>query len=629
MEEEKQTKIIYVNTDSEITEIVDLIKDVPQKIITLIIPKEAAIFQDITNLKILQKKSEEIGKKISISKTEEKNIQGKLVSGMDLQNITKKTQIPKMSSHITQRTKRVSDMVQKNETVDLRQISLEKEKKGKLAPLQNLKDEILIKTSHEDSFLQDNPISGYLDDSQKERNSVEIPKTVEEKEEFFWEDLSENKLIENEDRKEKVNELFDERGRLEPENDRVDDFDFAYTSNKKKRKKFSILPTISARFFTLFILICIFTASLSLFFILPKADVSVALKKEDVSGDFTFTANEDIYDIDVDAGQLPAIRTEISSEKTQTFTASSKKRVSEKASGEITILNECSTGAQVLVAGTRFLSKSDGKIFKIEETVTIPGFTKPEADTVPGQKVAKVVAAEAGETYNIEAGTFTIPAYQEKGDWRYSCLYARSDVAMAGGSDKEVTYISQAEYDKAGEALSTLVREENDIKVSEQKSEDLLFLNNTNEEGEVTITSSSKVDEIADSFEMTANIKKSVLSITRGDLESLLKTKVAKLNNFENAKEMDGSLLYEMGDIIEKDKQISFNISATESFVFNLEQDQIKEGVAGKNKEELNEYFAKMSGVKSVSVNLWPFWVNRVPENLDKINITLDIGDSV
>jgi hypothetical protein len=41
----------------------------------------------------------------------------------------------------------------------------------------------------------------------------------------------------------------------------------------------------------------------------------------------------------------------------------------------------------------------------------------------------------------------------------------------------------------------------------------------------------------------------------------------------------------------------------------------------GKNKQELNDYFTAMNGIKSVSVNLWPFWVSKVPGSVNKINI--------
>lgn len=627
MEENKQNGTIYISAQEEITEIIDRIKNAPQRTVTLVVPKEAALFQDITNLKILQKKAEQIGKDISISRAGEDGTLMKAASAskapaisMDMNGMIKKP------SSGAGGIKRISDMVQKKETVDLRKINLakkiEEEEKAYETP-EPLEYEHPRETEYAEEKI---PIreSSY-DYTKKEAESsatAPLPKQ-EEREELFWEDLAENKIAEREQREEKIEGLFEGHRRVVPPREENNTFENPYNT-KKKKKKHSVLPTISARFFAFFILICVLTASLCLFFILPKAEIAIALKSEEVEGDFSFIANEKIFNINEESGEIPAAKTDITSEKKQTFATTSKKRVTEKATGEITILNECSTGAQVLVAGTRFLSKTDGKIFKIEETATVPGFTKPEADIVPGQKTVRAVAAEAGEAYNISVSNFTIPAYQEKGDWRYSCLYARSDKAMSGGMDKEVAYVSQADYDKAKETLTTILKQENKIKIEEQKDEQLIFLNDASDEGTVTEASSVKVGDIADSFEMSATIKKSVLSVTKTDLEALLKKKIAELSTFENAKAQDETLAYTLGDILKKDNAIRLNVSARENFAFELDKDKIREEIAGKNREELNTYFSKMDGIKSVSVNLWPFWVSNVPESHGKIEINFE-----
>lgn len=636
MEEEKQTNTIYVGIEDEIMDIIDRIKQAEEKTVTLIIPKEAVIFQDITNLKILQKRSEEMGKDVSISKAGSMDI---FPHAHPAAAPVAKTQPTPPRMHHAE-PKRISDMVRKSDTVDLRALErdrMEKEQEQKPAQEQELAPAVPtqaarieeMEAAYNASLQASAPVSAPEPAPLSSLRQAAAAQKEAEKDEVFWEDLAESKLATATDRNERMEGLFDDKSRLNPKSEQTKDFDFSYPLGKKKKKKLSLLPTLSARFFAVFILICIFTASLSLFFILPKADIAIALKQEEVQGDFDFVADEKLKDIDVEAGEIPTAKTEISSTKTSTYATTSKKHVSEKATGEITILNECSTGNQVLVAGTRFLSKDGSKIFKIEETATIPGFTKPEADTVPGSKVVRVSAAETGETYNVAATTFTIPAYQEKGDWRYSCLYARSDKAMTGGSDKEVNYLSQADYDKAKTELTKAVQDENKTKVSEQKSEELVLLNDTAEEGTVEIKSSVEVNAVADNFEMTATVRKPVLSLTKADLETLLKDKIAKLNTFKNAQPVESSLTYEIGDIVNKDQKISLQVSATEKFAFDLDLDQIKRDIAGKNKEELNQYFAKMSGIKSVSVNLWPFWVSKVPEAADKVNITLDIEGGV
>jgi hypothetical protein len=648
--EELNQDIIHIDEQDEIIDIIKKIKQVRRRTVTLIIPKGAIILQDVTNLKILQKKAEELGKDISISKagTDEMR-QAPVRNASRIINEHPPRFQEKAYADIKPETKRISDMVRRGETVDLRKINLNKNEKIDRA------ENIYAGVSENHISVPEKPvenISEYKPEFHRKEATFDMPASIPKKEnkremdrENYFAKLSQDKKDninlfeeslssdikrnsnENDARRIERTDLFDNQSRLKPDNKEGEKFDFSYGYDKKKKKKRTILPTISARFFAVFILICILTASLSLFFILPKASIAITLKKEDVKGDFNFILDKDTTEVDKDAGKIPAQTNDIVSEKTQSFTATGKKQLTTKAGGDLTILNECSTGEQLLVAGTRFLSKDTGKIFKIESNVVVPGFTKPEDSVVPGSLTVKVTADDAGETYNINATAFTIPKLQETGSWKYSCLYARSDKPMTGGSNKEVTIISQADLDKAKDTLAALAQADNTVK-SEQKNDELIYINDKNQTGTVTANSSAKVNDVADKFDMTVSIKKSVQTIKKSDLETLLNEKIVAVNNYSNAKAVDNSLVYQIGDTAEKDKQISISISATQSFIFELDQDKIKKEIAGKDKQDLNDYFTNLNGIKSVSVKFWPFWVNKVPNSFDKINITLDISNS-
>ncbi|MFA6897450.1 MAG: hypothetical protein WCQ96_04160 [Patescibacteria group bacterium] len=643
MEDEKKQATVYVAENDEIVEIIDKIKNVPEGNVTLVISPESVILQDMTNLKILQKKAESIGKEISISKA---GILGS--DSLPSSLVRTSSSLPDVSSKPQERvlraqtvahgavgaTRPMSDMVKKGETVDLRNFNREKiteqpkvadETAEGYAREKYFSDEVLSANEKKtDEPVFEETELPLMDETDRERDPLSGQAGEETEDEIYWEKLAEKKLAEKGGKSESV---FGDRGQFASEYD-AKNFDFSYQDTKKTKfgkKKSSILPTISSRFFAIFILGCVLTAGLALFFILPKADIAVALKEEKVSGDLTLILDEKLTAIDADAGKIPVKVTEIKSEKTQSFATTSKKRVTEKATGNIVIYNECSTGPQTLVSGTRFQSK-DGKIFKITAAANIAGFTKPEDDVVAGKETVKVVAEDAGESYNIAATSFTIPKLQEQGSWKYSCLYARSEQAMAGGLDKEVLFVSQADYDKAKETLLASVQKENDDKVSGQTGDGAIFLDNKTNTGTVEAKSSVAVDGVADSFDMTLSVKKSALSIEKKDVAEIAGKKIFALNTFVNAKPVDSSLDYKVGDLIDKDKQLSVNVSASQNFAFELDQEKVKKEIAGKNKQELNDYFAKMSGIKSVSVNFWPFWVNRVPESFDKIDIKVTSG---
>lgn len=59
-------KIIYIDIDDEITQVYDRIKNLKIQDIYIVVPARAALFQSIVNLKILKRKVQDLGKKISI-----------------------------------------------------------------------------------------------------------------------------------------------------------------------------------------------------------------------------------------------------------------------------------------------------------------------------------------------------------------------------------------------------------------------------------------------------------------------------------------------------------------------------------------------------------------------------------
>jgi hypothetical protein len=617
MEEELQ-KIIYIDKDEDITDIVDKIKSASSRLVTLVVPKEAIVLQDVINLKILQKKAEEFGKEVSVSKTDSDKIPTSFqAEEMEHRISSLRKQVPKMVGSRLGAIK-VSDMVKKGGTVDLRNMSSRKSLERQEEVVANIDREQVFKDT-EDFNNKEDIFPDVLDT--KSDVVFDSAENIDSDENFWGEKTTEKEVFPVEDN---IPSFF------ESPHEELKEKDIANHSrvNIKDKRRRSILPTLSSRFFAIFILLCLLTAGISLFFVLPKADIFIALKAENVKGDFNFVLDENISEIDQEKNQLPAQNVEIVSEKSQTYKANSKKNLSEKATGEIVIYNECSTGTQTLVANTRFLSK-EGKVFKVEEGVTVPGFTKPEDTVIAGQKRVKVVAEGAGESYNIGATSFTIPKLQELVSWKYSCLYARSDSAMSGGIEKEVTYVSDSDYNTAKEALLKLVKAENDQKIVEKQNDSTFVVNDDSDEGQVSTKSSVAVGGVAEEFVLTISVKKNVLVVEKSNIDSLLEKNIIKLANSGDASPVEDSLSYEVKDFDKKDDKVSITVSASEDFVFNVNEDEIKGAVANKNEAEFSEYFNKIDGIESVNINLWPFWVKRVPNDHNKINVTIDISDSI
>ncbi|MBP6858447.1 MAG: hypothetical protein KBC33_01295 [Candidatus Pacebacteria bacterium] len=108
--------------------------------------------------------------------------------------------------------------------------------------------------------------------------------------------------------------------------------------------------------------------------------------------------------------------------------------ISTSAKGRITVYNKYIATAQRLIAGTRF-ADSTGRIYKLTDSISVPGYTTSGGTIVPGSITASVVADQPGESYNLTkneaTADLTIVAY--KGTPRYETVYGRVSTDIIGG----------------------------------------------------------------------------------------------------------------------------------------------------------------------------------------------------
>jgi hypothetical protein len=133
------------------------------------------------------------------------------------------------------------------------------------------------------------------------------------------------------------------------------------------------------------------------------------------------------------------------------ISADTTKKVSEKASGTIVIYNNFSAAPQRLIKNTRFESPTS-RIYRINQSLTVPGQKTENGKIVPGSIEAQVFADVAGEEYNSALSDFTIPGF--KGDAkRYAGFYARSKTALRGGFEGTIKTASDMALASARETL--------------------------------------------------------------------------------------------------------------------------------------------------------------------------------
>lgn len=602
----KNSETIHIKLDEGIISIINKLKRSEKDEITLVVPADALLLQSVVNLRILKKKAGELRKNVSIVKINENNNQEP-----DKKNKNEITDF--ISGEKIMKADRNKETCLKINNEDdsgdkSSEISIDKkadfknnnqDKKTKIF-------DIVKKVKLEDNEEKEKLLENNIEDEDKKLNKARIvggETRIKNKEKG---EIEKRWAGEQDDKKVNQSKIIGIQKSKENYN------------LKKTKNRIALLPSISSKIFAVFIFICVATAVITAVFVFPKVDLILALQIQKADYDFEFAVEESIEEINVINNKIPAERIEVVNEKTETYTATGKKRLTEKAIGKVTVFNEYSSSPQKIVANTRILSK-DGQLFRTQESITIPGFSRVEGKDVPGEVVVRVSADVPGEAYNIGATSFTLPGLQ--GHPKYSSVYARSTEAMAGGIDKDVIYFSESDYITAKDKLIKIMAEESEQDFLSKISEEVILLEKTKKEDSPEIKTSVKIGDIANEFQMTVSTKTSALVVNKNSLDDLIKEKI----NYELAKNMkiiEGGREYQIEEAIEDASGgIILPVSVTQDLVVKIEADEIKEEITGKDEAELNSYFNGRDEIKSANIKFWPFWVKSIPSSYDKINI--------
>ena len=333
------------------------------------------------------------------------------------------------------------------------------------------------------------------------------------------------------------------------------------------------------------------------------------------------SVSDSFQSVDAELRRIPGQLFSIDKNIEETFNATGERDVVQKARGKITVYNEYGTTPQVLIATTRFESES-GLIFRTLKTITVPGTTVQNGKIIPGTIEVEVIAEKAGDTYNIPAAKFTIPAFKEKGDSdRYQKFYGKSEEATKGGIIGKSKVVTEQDYmtakQKMEERLKTEIGE--DLK---QQTAGLKILTPTQPDIE-EIKSNAQIDEATDNFIVTAKAKIKIIGLKESDLFLLINQYIGKTNNLMMLPE---KLKLEFTSIQfnKETNKLDFIMAVKGPAYDKIDQDKIITDLIGKNRNEITNYFKGIESIASANVLLSPFWVRKVPTNKDKIKLTID-----
>jgi hypothetical protein len=328
--------------------------------------------------------------------------------------------------------------------------------------------------------------------------------------------------------------------------------------------------------------------------------------------------NETFVVSETERADLLATQSVVTSD-VQALPKNTVKKVSRKASGTITIYNNHNTTAQKLIKGTRF-STAAGKIFRIEEGVTVPG----KSGTTPGSVTARVVADTEGEGYNIPPSKFTIPGF--KGSPKYNNFYAESKSAMTGGTSGKSAEVSDLDMEKGKETLKQNIEKSLSGKLEGDAPAGFVFDKN------LVITeyaSPVMVDEDNNTASYSLSATGTALYLKK---ELLIKKIVEKTQNIDNAsggvdiKDASDFVIsvIDPGELSDTSKPIRFIVTGNAQVVFYPSKEKIVSYLAGQPASVFADMAKQIPFIESATHVMRPFWASSFPKDPSKINVIIE-----
>jgi hypothetical protein len=256
-------------------------------------------------------------------------------------------------------------------------------------------------------------------------------------------------------------------------------------------------------------------------------------------------------------------------------------------------------------------------------TIEVPGADIENGEIKPNYIEAEVVATEPGSDYNIGPSEFKIPGFKESGAMKkYEGFYAISEEPMEGGKIGTVQKVTEEDKKKALDNLekNLLSKVKKDLK--ESIPEDLKVIRESFSLELQGVNVNPEVGEEGKEFQIQATGTAKVFALREDYVKRIIKEELQE-NMEKDQKVIEASI-----DVAYKDAALNFEegtatlkVEAEAEVTWEVDKEEFKAALKGKNEVGARKVIADYPQIKTVRVKLWPFWLRKIPEREDKIEI--------
>ncbi len=585
---------LYVEADDEITAVIDKLTSAKNKIVAIVLPKRATVFQSAVNMKLLKRAAQDAHKSLVIISSEESIRSIAAVAGVHVaQTLNSKPEIPKKSvaalSETTIGADELEDMDMASEDATPTTAASQAAAVASEAKASEAK-----KGSERTSSASSDSGSKKSSSSPKSSRSSEDTISMDDEE-----DAAAGATAAAEGAK--------DAAKVKKPKFKIPDF-----GNFRVRLIAGVL-----------LVVLLSTAWVYGFVIAPEATVTISADTTRSTISYQFTADAAVEEVDLEQRVVPATIEEVTKQNKVTIETTGQKNIGEKATGKVTITN-CSSSAYTVDAGDQFTSggstfvaNAAASIPKSSYSFTVNGFECDE----DGKKAIDVTAKEAGSGYNIGEGSYSVAGSPNN--------VTAFGSAMKGGTDEIVKVVSADDIKNAAAQLKGGSSAEASTELQNKLTErQLTPLVQTLEEGEPTQKNSKAEGEEATEITVEQTIVYKMLGVSNEDMVSLLDAQIAAQLTEENQDKnvRDNGLANLALRVVNKPSTERQIIGAETIATLGPEFDTeaIAKDVAGKKRGDIEKMLEARDSVRSVKVEYSPRWVTTTPKKAEKINIVID-----
>lgn len=565
---------LYIDIDDEITGIIDKVRGSKGKVVALVLPKRASVFQSLVNMKLLKRAADSDKKNVVLITTESGLLPLAGLAGLHVaKTLTSKPEIPLAPTAIDDAEEAIAE--------DGEEIEMPPDPKQTVGALADKTAPKATPTTSPDGL--------------------------------------ETLMLDADDVPPEADAGLNKPGpkSFEPP---------AKTGKKAKNKKLKV-PNFE-RFRLVLVIVGLLLLLLIAGFIfantaLPKATIDVKTDATNVDSSFNLNLSTTASNVDPTSGTIPAKL--VSQQKTYSASevTTGQKNEGSKATGSVAMVAQYCNGNFPPAGGPPSVPdgtglSANGLTYITQAETTFSNNSKFQGGCFNFQATQStpIQAQTGGSSYN-GATLFTVAGY--------SNVSAQVDQAVSGGTDNIVQSVNQNDINNAKAKISASNNATMQQVLQNQLQQDGYYaIGSTFQPGTPAVTSSANVGDVTNSVTVTETITYTMFGVHQSDLDSLITNNVDSQINTSKQSVLDDGLskaTFGVNSISSSGAQIAFSTVAVAGP--NLDVNSLKQQVEGLKSGEVQTQLQANPDVTSVSVKLSPFWITTVPKNTSRITINI------